>query len=967
VVSGPSGRPSGSGRARVTPTRSPLTAVRRQGGDGFLAPWGTGALVGALAGVAVGAVDGLRASVEMEMSLAGIGGAAALAASVDGLVGWLLGLVVEIIARGAAWGWRARVPRWAEVVSFLPWAALSSTATITALVATAGRRERFLAGGIVVLAMWIAGAAGAVLAPLVARFAAGKHVDSAAMRRPSARITSTAWVAVPFAATVVGLVVFSAVSHVAAPLRGRSLRILGVLIGAEAAALPWLLWAGLVLPLEVPVPWARAISVVLGAVVLAVGGITNWENHLRFIPWHHVVVIVAIAIVGLGALALDRALSRWSRLPGGMRSLATFVAPLILAMTALAATHNEAARKAVDARAGVAGPTLVAAWSALDFDGDGYPRWIGGGDCNDRDPDVNPGAMDYPDDGTDQDCNGTDASTSLLTSPKLGPLPPSVRPDLNVLFVTVDTLRADHLGCYGYGRPTSPRIDELAAAGALFTNGWAHAPSTRYSMPALATGRWPSAIAWDESIWWPRIAPSTPTLAELIKAHGLLTAAFYSFSYFARGDHRGFERGIDLYRDDRAVLHVAVNGPMESHGSSSREMADDTIAFLDAHKAERFFLWTHYYDPHLGYEPHGEVPSFGSERVDLYDGEIRFTDLHLGRVIDHLKALGLWDRTAIVLTGDHGEGFGEHGVTEHGFDLYAPQTKVPMIVRVPGAPPRVVEEPAGHIDLTATMAHLAGLTSAQEPRLSSLLGRSLVPEIVGQAREATPVFQEVTSERGKKRALVDARFHLIWNWAPSNTTECYDLSEDPREVHDAWQGGGSPSRCRELKASLENMVAVLSLPPGFREKLAAGLLPPQAPDPTPQKGLGARFGDAIEVMGVDVDRAEPKPGQSVTITTWFKVRKPVPAGFNLFFHALGPGGMFRNLDHVPLEGALPVSRWREGMRLRDTVSLALPEGTPPGTYEIVMGFFKSGERLPLSPATASNGENALRLAQLIVR
>ena len=85
------------------------------------------------------------------------------------------------------------------------------------------------------------------------------------------------------------------------------------------------------------------------------------------------------------------------------------------------------------------------------------------------------------------------------------------RPARNLLLVSIDTLRADHLGCYGYSRPTSPVIDALGAEGAVFENGWAHAPSTRYSMPAIAAGRWPSAITWDESIWWPRLGPDVRT------------------------------------------------------------------------------------------------------------------------------------------------------------------------------------------------------------------------------------------------------------------------------------------------------------------------------------------------------------------------------------------------------------------------------------------------------------------------
>ena len=113
---------------------------------------------------------------------------------------------------------------------------------------------------------------------------------------------------------------------------------------------------------------------------------------------------------------------------------------------------------------------------------------------------------------------------------------------------------------------------------------------------------------------------------------------------------------MDEYHAERAALHVAVNGPMESRGSSSREITDDAIAFVDAHRDKKFFLWIHYYDPHLSYETHPEVPSFGTSRIDLYDGEIRFTDMHLGRLIAHLRAAGCGAAPRSSLTGDHGEG-----------------------------------------------------------------------------------------------------------------------------------------------------------------------------------------------------------------------------------------------------------------------------------------------------------------------
>ena len=146
------------------------------------------------------------------------------------------------------------------------------------------------------------------------------------------------------------------------------------------------------------------------------------------------------------------------------------------------------------------------------------------------------------------------------------------------------------------------------------------------------------------------------------------------------------DQGFAEYDNENARLHtgVAGAGPEQTRGSSSREQTDKAIAFVDRHADERWFLWVHYYDPHYAYEPHPEVPPFGADRVALYDGEIRFTDRHIGRLLDDLRAKGLYDKTVVVVTGDHGEGFGEHGVELHGYHLYAPQTKVPLIVRVPG-------------------------------------------------------------------------------------------------------------------------------------------------------------------------------------------------------------------------------------------------------------------------------------------
>ena len=687
----------------------------------------------------------------------------------------------------------------------------------------------------------------------------------------------------------------------------------------------------------------------------------SWGDNLRFAPW--VDIDVGAAIGGVALVLAWRVGPRLPRARGRVVGAAAGAFVVAVALL-LGVSASEPARKAGVARAGLVGPTLEAGRQLLDFDHDGYAGLLGGGDCDDHDPDIHPEAVDFPGDGVDSDCDGQDAVAGTPPAAVMAPVPASVPPDLDLVFITIDTLRADHLGCYGYARPTSPEIDRLAGEGTLFENGWAHAPSTRYSMPALASGRWPSAIEWDESIWWPRMGRGVRTLAEALHDDGYFTGGIFSFNYFAASDRRGFERGMDFYDTSRAALHVAVNGPMESRGTSSREVADDAIAFIDAHKDRKFFLWLHFYDPHLSYEPHADVPSFGSERMDLYDGEIRYTDLHLGRILARLKALGLWGRTAVVLTGDHGEGFGEHGVTEHGFDLYTAQTRVPFIVRVPGLPAQRVRVPVGHVDIPPTLVNLA--RGKAEP---SFFGRSLVPELAGAkpADEDTRwVFQEVTSERGKKRALVTAKRHLLWNWVPNDTTECYDRVADPAEVHDLWGRSDPGGACQQLKGELQRLVAALALPPGAAEKMARGVTPPGVTPPRPTHALDAMLGDQIQVRGYDVAPEVVAPGGEVTVTTHFTAKKRLAAGWKLFFHLEGPGG-FRNMDHVPVEGLMPLERWRPGQSIRDTQHIPISPAGPPGTYTLYLGAFRAGAHLPVTPQSLADAAGRLRLGTFVVQ
>jgi arylsulfatase A-like enzyme len=916
------------------------------------------AVSGVLAGAIVGVLDGVRAAAMARPGGLGTVATVAFTAGLDTLVGAALGGAAALLTFLARWGRAWEMPAGARALGWVAAGLLPAAAAAGAAAGTAGRNNRFLAAGVIGLAALGAGAVGALVGPALARLT-GRRAPEGTPGRPAT--AAGLLVAAPAAALFLTAIVFVSAWQVRMPLRGPRLTQLVVIAASVAALLPIAL--ALASGVGRSVSRVRALAgaaLLYGAPALALV-ITRWTRDFQYVRWNDVLVVAAIAGVGL---ALARRVAVKPVVAAGAMAGALGLL--------LVAGGSEPARKAA-ARAGLVTPFLDGARVALDFDRDGYTRLLGGGDCHDGDPEINPAAQEWPDDGIDQNCDGKDATATGLRAPPLHPVPDSIPRDLNLILVTIDTLRADRLGAYGYRRPTSPEMDRLAAEGTLFESGWAHAPSTRYSMPALATGRWPSSISWEDCAgcdnWWPRISRDQRTIGEVLDELGYHTGAFYSFRYFGRANARGFERGIDDYQDRRAALHTDVNGPVVSAGSSAREIADDTIEFLDGNKDKKFFLWIHFYDPHLDYQRHAGAPDFGAAPGDLYDGEIWYTDKHLGRVFAHLRQLGLWDRTAVVVTGDHGEGLGEHGISAHGYHLYPPQTKVPFLVRVPGTPPRRVATPVGHVDIAPTLLNLA-----RGPHQPSFLGRSMLDLIVGAPSAAVPprpVFQEVTWECAtgmdcsRRRGIVSDGHHLVWNWMPDNTTECYDLRADPEENRDLW-GTSAGAACPPLKAAVQEMVQALSFPPHFAEKIAAGLSAPGAPSPAPQHRREARLGDSVRFLGYDLPSPRVARGGEAEIVYHFEALTRVPDGWRPFFHLEGPGG-FRNLDHVPLDGAYPVSRWRPGQRIRDRQRISFPPTLTPGPYSLSLGFYRGNTRMPITPAEADDGTGRLRVVTIDVQ
>ncbi len=643
--------------------------------------------------------------------------------------------------------------------------------------------------------------------------------------------------------------------------------------------------------------------------------------------------------------------------------------PSLLFTTALHFASVDRVRKAALAFTGLTPPLVQAAQAATDFDGDGYSSLtsLGGGDCNDFDSHIHPGAFDWPDNGIDEDCNGQDATLPVAHTRKKWPLPASVIRNPNVVLITIDALRADHVGSYGYTRPTTPHLDALAAESIRFAHAWSHAPSTRYSVPAILTGLYPLNVAVGSmAVHWPQpILPENHLLAEMMKDLGYFTGATLSYYYFERA--WGLDQGFDEYDDHLKFLHSGAGvDPSRTHGTSARELADLDVAFVDQHAHDKFFLWTHYYDTHFDFMAHAEPEThFGrpntNDEIDLYDGEIRFTDIQLGRLFEALHKNGLWDKTIIVITADHGDGFGEHGIPKdkrHGYHLYKNETSIPLLIRVPGLPARVVDEPVGHIDIIPTVLDLLDVKEGAEPQL---MGESLLGLMTGQSSEPDRhVFQEVDYEGPtQRRAVVNHDWHYLRNVIPDDTAELYHLTVDPLEEHDvAGDGEAAEATLRKLLAAWMDLV---NLPRDFARRIAGNLANHPLPFAQP---LGDVIGKSIAVDGVTVENATIKRTQPLVADIVMHGLGAVPKGWRLFTHVVAANGRRINADHEPLEGAFPIGELRRDQYLRDHLSVQLPADWPLGVTTVEMGLWHGGERAPTHGAHSA--VDFVRVAMAIV-
>jgi arylsulfatase A-like enzyme/Flp pilus assembly protein TadD len=348
----------------------------------------------------------------------------------------------------------------------------------------------------------------------------------------------------------------------------------------------------------------------------------------------------------------------------------------------------------------------------------------------------------------------------------------------NVVFITIDTLRADHLGCYGYKDIRTPNIDALALDSVKFERAFTPVPITLPSHTAIFTGTYPMLNGMHD-FSGNRLGPQQQTLASILKDQGYTTGAVVASAVL---DSRfGLNRGFDFYYDhfDFNRLEESNLDEMERPGNV---VADKTLEWLAQNYQKPFFLWMHLYDPHYPYRP--PAPYSEEYKSHPYDGEIAFADAQVGRLLHFLKEKGLYQKTLIVLSGDHGEGLGEHGEKTHGFFIYNSTLHVPLLIRTPR--PTSVHasvDPVSTVDILPTVLQILGI-----PAPSQIQGKSLLAVISGKKEQQTAyLYAETFLPRlhfnwSELRGIENDRYHFILAPRP----ELYDLSKDPEELHNLY-------------------------------------------------------------------------------------------------------------------------------------------------------------------------------------
>jgi len=396
----------------------------------------------------------------------------------------------------------------------------------------------------------------------------------------------------------------------------------------------------------------------------------------------------------------------------------------------------------------------------------------------------------------------------MASTPSKPPLPFDSKVS-NVVLITIDTLRADHLGCYGYGKIKTPVIDDLAGEGVLFQHAYTPVPVTFPSHVSILTGTYPpfhkvrnngNFTLNDEMV----------TLAEIFSGHGYQTSAF--IGAYVLDSFYGLDQGFSYYDGD--FSEGKDNDERLVQEKKAEQVTNSAVKWLKKNYKSPFFIWLHYFDPHAPYAP----PSPFSEQYhqNLYDGEIAYTDHCLGEFFDKLREMGIYDKTTIILTSDHGESLGEHGELTHGVFIYDVTLRVPLIIKNKSFPisKRSVSKLVRTIDIAPSLLKILGITYTGpmhgESFFNLIYDREEKEERVLYCESYLPYYNHGWSPLTGLRAG-------NWKYIQAPKPELYNLKQDPLEKQNVIQ------KQKRIKKLMEKKLQKLISSIEFSQSLSSGL------------------------------------------------------------------------------------------------------------------------------------------------
>ncbi len=370
-------------------------------------------------------------------------------------------------------------------------------------------------------------------------------------------------------------------------------------------------------------------------------------------------------------------------------------------------------------------------------------------------------------------------------------------PPLNVLLVTFDTTRADHIGCYGYKKIKTPNIDRLAREGCLFEKAFTPVPITFPAHASMLTGLYPLAHGVRNNGWFGShaLSGSIVTLPELLKEQDYKTAAFVSA--YVLDSRFGLDQGFDIYGDNNLSINDANFGHLQRRAEPVTQAA---MKWLEGIGKEKFFLWVHYYDPH---DPWAPPPPFSEEYADNpYDGEIAYADYWFGKLLDKIEELELRETTLIVFASDHGEGLGDHHERTHGIFLYEYALGVPLIF----SHPRLLPESKGIsslvrlIDISPTILEVMGCNIPE-----NMQGVSLLPLMKGEEKNLNLVLycETIYPKCSHNWSPLEGLRTESWKYIFAPIKELYRMDKDPQEKRNLFE------KRKDLSARMDKRLAGL--------------------------------------------------------------------------------------------------------------------------------------------------------------